>query len=50
MRLLSQSGAIRPYAVLREAGNGLVTQAEHTLIVQKAKAEVTTAGKLWPPG
>jgi methionyl aminopeptidase len=48
-RLLQQTGAVSPYAVLREAGNGMVTQAEHTLIVQAEQGEVTTPGKLWPP-
>lgn len=47
-RLLEQSGCVRPYAVLREAGDGFVTQAEHTLIVHKDKGEVTTPGALWP--
>lgn len=50
MKLLYQSGVVQPYAVLREAGEGYVTQAEHTLIVHKDKGEVTTAGNLWPPG
>jgi methionyl aminopeptidase len=48
IRLLAQSGCISSYAVLREAGPGLVTQAEHTLIVHKDKGEVTTGGALWP--
>ncbi|MCA1814002.1 MAG: type II methionyl aminopeptidase [Halobacteriales archaeon] len=48
-RLLMQTGAISPYAVLREAGNGFVTQAEHTLIVQADQGDVTTPGALWPP-
>lgn len=49
MRFLAQSGAIQPYAVLKEAGDGHVTQAEHTLIVRKADGDVTTPGALWPP-
>lgn len=49
IRLLAQSGVITGYAVLREAGPGYVTQAEHTVIIGKDKAEVTTAGGLWPP-
>lgn len=49
MRLLAQSIAIQPYAVLREAGGGMVTQAEHTVIVEAAKGDVTTPGVLWPP-
>lgn len=49
MRLLAQSGAIQPYAVLREAGAGHVTQAEHTVIVQADQGDVTTPGVLWPP-
>jgi methionyl aminopeptidase len=48
-RLLSQAQCIQPYAVLREAGDGFVTQAEHTLIVHADQGEVTTAGSLWPP-
>ena len=47
IRFLAQSGAISSYAVLREAGPGYVTQAEHTLIVHKDKGEVTTGGALW---
>ena len=49
LRLLNRAGCVSPYAVLREAGDGMVTQAEHTLIVHADKGEVTTAGKLWPP-
>lgn len=49
-KLLAQGGCIQPYAVLREAGEGHVSQAEHTVIIHADKAEVTTAGKLWPPG
>ena len=49
MKLLWNSGCVQPYAVLREAGDGMVTQAEHTLIVEKAKGDVTTGGDLWPP-
>lgn len=42
MRLLHQSGSIEPYPVLREAAGGLVSQAEHTLIVHEDRGEVTT--------
>jgi methionyl aminopeptidase len=42
LRTLNSAGALREYPVLREEGGGLVSQAEHTLIVQKDGCEVTT--------
>ena len=39
---LTKSGFIKPYAVLKELGNGIVTQAEHTVIVTKEGCEVIT--------
>lgn len=42
MRLLLESGAISSYGVLREASGGVVSQAEHTLIVGLDKSEITT--------
>lgn len=35
MRELMQRGILHSYPVLREAGNGFVSQAEHTLLVKK---------------
>ncbi|HEV8361698.1 MAG TPA: type II methionyl aminopeptidase [Candidatus Thermoplasmatota archaeon] len=49
VRFLAQAGCISSYAVLREAGPGYVTQAEHTVIIGPDQAEVTTGGALWPP-
>jgi methionyl aminopeptidase len=42
LRTLRNSGALREYPVLREEGGGLVSQMEHTVIVQKDGCEVTT--------
>jgi methionyl aminopeptidase len=42
LRTLKNTGALREYPVLREEGGGLVSQAEHTVIVQKDGCEVTT--------
>ncbi len=42
LRTLSTAGALREYPVLREEGGGMVSQAEHTLIVTKDGCEVTT--------
>ena len=42
LRTLRNSGALREYPVLREEGGGLVSQTEHTVIVQKDGCEVTT--------
>ncbi len=39
---LVQSGALRNFAVLREAGRGMVSQAEHTLYVGEQDCEVLT--------
>ena len=42
LRTLKNVGALREYPVLREEGGGLVSQAEHTVIVTKDGCEVTT--------
>ncbi|MDX1612325.1 MAG: type II methionyl aminopeptidase, partial [Candidatus Thermoplasmatota archaeon] len=42
MRTLTRSGAVKSYGVLREQGDGLVAQAEHTLIVEEDGCTVTT--------
>lgn len=42
LRTLKNAGALREYPVLRDEGGGLVSQAEHTVIVQKDGCEVTT--------
>jgi len=42
LRTLKNAGALREYPVLREEGGGLVSQAEHTVIVTKDGCEVTT--------
>ena len=41
-RTLLRSGVIKSYGVLREAGDGLVAQAEHTVIVTADGCEITT--------
>ncbi len=40
---LTRAKIIEPYPVLKEAGGGLISQAEHTLIVNKSGCTVTTA-------
>jgi len=42
LQSLSSKGALHAYPVLREAGGGLVAQAEHTVIVLRDGAEITT--------
>jgi methionyl aminopeptidase len=42
LRTVINTGALREYPVLREEGGGLVSQAEHTVIVTKDGCEVTT--------
>jgi len=42
LRTLSTAGTLREYPVLREEGGGMVSQAEHTIIVTKDGCEVTT--------
>lgn len=42
MRELTQRGALHGYAVLHEAEKGLVSQTEHTVIVEKGGCSVTT--------
>jgi len=41
-KLLTRAGVLHAYGVLREAGDGLVAQAEHTVIVEKDGCTVTT--------
>jgi methionyl aminopeptidase len=41
-RTVNNTRALREYPVLREEGGGLVSQAEHTVIVTKDGCEVTT--------
>ncbi|MHC1580005.1 MAG: type II methionyl aminopeptidase [Candidatus Alkanophagales archaeon] len=43
LRNLEAAGVIRSYPVLREAARGLISQAEHTVIVKKDGCEVITA-------
>jgi methionyl aminopeptidase len=42
LRTLKNAGALREYSVLREEGGGLVSQAEHTVIVTGDGCEVIT--------
>jgi len=42
LRSLKNAGALREYPVLREEDKGLISQAEHTVIVTKDGCEVTT--------
>ena len=42
LRTLKNAGALREYPVLREEDKGLISQAEHTVIVTKDGCEVTT--------
>lgn len=42
LNYLSKSGFIKPYSILKELGNGIVTQAEHTVIVTKDGCEIIT--------
>lgn len=42
LRTLKNGGILRDYPVLREEGKGLVSQAEHTIIVKEDGCEVTT--------
>ena len=42
LRTLENAGILRAYPVLREEERGLISQAEHTLIVKKDGCEITT--------
>ncbi len=42
MRTLQRTGSIKSYGVLRENGEGLVAQMEHTVIVTEDGCEITT--------
>ncbi len=42
LRTLKNTGVLRDHPVLREEGKGLVSQAEHTIIVKEDGCEVTT--------
>ncbi|HVL49762.1 MAG TPA: type II methionyl aminopeptidase [Candidatus Thermoplasmatota archaeon] len=44
LRLLERSGAVKQYPVLREAGQGMVAQFEHTVLVEESGVVVTTRG------
>lgn len=46
LRTLKNTGALREYPVLREEEKGLISQAEHTVIVKKDGCEVTTKPSL----
>ncbi|MEM2138107.1 MAG: type II methionyl aminopeptidase [Candidatus Anstonellaceae archaeon] len=43
LRELLNSGALHPYPVLRDTGRGLVSQAEHTIVVEHDSAKILTA-------
>ena len=43
LRNLEAAGVIRSYPILREAARGLISQAEHTVIVKKDGCEIITA-------
>jgi len=43
LRELLGSGALQPYPVLRDTGRGLVSQKEHTVIVEHDSAKILTA-------
>lgn len=42
LRTLVRHGLISSYAILREVRGGMVSQAEHTIIVASSKCEITT--------
>lgn len=42
LKELLVNGIIRGYPVLREAGNGLVSQAEHTIVIEEKGARILT--------
>jgi len=42
LRELMNAGALHPYPVLRDTGKGMVSQFEHTVIVEHDSAKVTT--------
>ena len=42
LRELMNSGALHPYPVLRDTGKGMVSQFEHTVIVEHDSAKATT--------
>jgi len=42
LKLLERAKVLKSFPILREDGNGLVSQAEHTVIVEKDGCEVTT--------
>ena len=43
LRELLGSGALQPYPVLRDTGRGLVSQKEHTVLVEHDSAKILTA-------
>ena len=42
LKLLERAKVLKSFPILKEDGNGLVSQAEHTVIVEKDGCEVTT--------
>ena len=42
LRQLVRAGGITEYPILTEVGNGMVSQAEHTILVLESGSEVTT--------
>jgi methionyl aminopeptidase len=42
LRELINAGALHPYPVLRDTGKGMVSQFEHTVIIEHDSAMVTT--------
>ena len=42
LRELLNSGALHPYPVLRDTGRGIVSQFEHTVVIEHDSARVTT--------
>ena len=43
LRELLNSGALHPYPVLRDTGRGLVSQSEHTVVIEHDSAKTLTA-------
>ena len=43
LRELLNSGALHPYPVLRDTGRGLVSQKEHTVLIEHDSAKILTA-------
>ena len=43
LRELLNTGALHPYPVLRDTGRGLVSQKEHTVLIEHDSAKILTA-------